>query len=87
MAKNFSTQHFVKFVKIFEKSNFLPKIVTCLTIKCTNEGSLSDKDVSGSFGDKEFVKIGDHWVKVGENGGLSVKASEKRRVFLVAHGA
>ena len=36
---------------------FVPKIVTCLTIECENEGSLSDKDVSGSFGDKEFVKI------------------------------
>ena len=51
------SQHFVKFVEILEKSIFLPKIVTCLTIKCENEGSMSDKDVSGSFGDKEFVKI------------------------------
>ena len=40
--------------------------------------SLSDKDVSGSFDDKEFVKIGGHWVKVGKNGGLLVKASEKK---------
>ena len=47
------SQHFVK---IFEKSNFLQKIFTCLTIKCENEGYLSDKDVSGSFADKEFVK-------------------------------
>ena len=49
-----------------KKSNFLQKIVTCLTIKCENEGSLSDnKDVSGSFGDKEFVKnrgsLGESW--------------------------
>ena len=49
-AKNFST-----FRQIFAKSNFLPTIVTCLTIKCENEGSLSDKDMSGSFSDKEFV--------------------------------
>ena len=54
------SQHFVKFVEIFEKSNFLPKIVTC-----ENEGSLSDKDVSGSFGNKECVKnrgsLGESW--------------------------
>ena len=36
---------------------------------------------------RNFRKIGGHWVKVGKNGGLSVKASEKSRVFLVAHGA
>ena len=44
---------------------FLPKIVTCLTIKYESEGSLSDRDVSGSFGDKEFVKnrgsLGESW--------------------------
>ena len=35
--------------------------------------------MSGSFGDKEFVKkTGGHCVKVGKNGGLSVKASEKK---------
>ena len=67
MAKNFSTFH-----QIFEKSIFLPKIVTCLTIKCENEGSLNDKVVSGSFGDKELG------VEVGKNGGLSVKAREKK---------
>ena len=73
------SQHFVKFVEIFKKSNFLPKIVTCLTIKYENEGSLSDKDVSGSFRDKEFVyNVGGQWVKVGKNGSLSVKASKKR---------
>ena len=64
MAKNFS--HFVKFVEIFEKSIFLPKIVTCLTIKCEKIRGLSvTKDVSGSFGDKEFVKnrgsLGESW--------------------------
>ena len=42
--------------------------------------------MSGPFGDKEFVKNRGHWVKVGKNGGLLVKASEKSRVFLVAHG-
>ena len=56
MAKTFST--FRQICRNLEKSNFLPKIVTCLTIKCENVGFLSDKDVSGSFGDKEFVKIG-----------------------------
>ena len=59
------SQHFVKFVEIFEKSNFLPKIVTCLTIKYENEESLRDNDVSGSFSDKEFVKnrgsLGESW--------------------------
>ena len=62
----------------------MPKIVTCLTTKCENEGSLSDKDVSGSLvtrSHEEFVKNRGHWVKVGKNGGLSVKASEKSRVF------
>ena len=44
------------------------------------------QDVSGSFGDKEFVKNKGHWVKVGKNGGLSEKAREKSRIFLVAHG-
>ena len=48
---------------------------------------LSDKDVSGSFGDKEIVKDRGSLVKVGKNGGLSVKASKKSRAFLVAHGA
>ena len=60
MVINFST-----FRQIFEKSNFLPKIVTCLTIKSENEGSLSDKDVPGSFGDKAFVinrgSLGESW--------------------------
>ena len=85
------SQHFVIFVEIFKKNHvfFLPKIVTCLTIiKCENEGSLSDKDVSLSFGDKEFVKNRGHWVKVGKNGGLLVKASEKSiGSFCRAHGA
>ena len=58
-----------KWPKIFEKSKFLPKIVTCLTIKYENEGSLSDKDVPGFFGDKEFVKnrgsLGESWWKWG----------------------
>ena len=71
------SQHFVKMSKFSKNPIFLPKIVTCVTIKCENEGSLSNKDVPGSFGDKEFVKIGGHWVKVGKNGGLSVKVSEK----------
>ena len=35
---------------------------------------------------RNLLKIGGHWVKVGKSGGLSVKASEKSRVFLVAHG-
>ena len=35
---------------------------------------------------RNFRKIVGHWVTVGKNGGLSVKASESR-VFLVAHGA
>ena len=61
MAKNFST-----FRQICRKNLiFLPRIVTCLTIKCKNERSLSDKDVSGSFGDKVFVKnrgsLGESW--------------------------
>ena len=34
-----------------------------------------------------LLKLGGHWVKVGKNGGLSVKASKKSRVFLVAHDA
>ena len=37
--------------------------------------------MSGSFGDKEFVKKRGHWVKVGKNGGLSVKASKKEGLF------
>ena len=37
---------------------------------------------------RSLLKIGGHWVKVGKNGGLSVKVSKKKsRVFLVAHGA
>ena len=44
-------------------------------------------NVSGSFGDEEFVKDRGSLVKVGKNGGLSVKASEKSMAFLVAHGA
>ena len=32
----------------------------------------------------EKSNLGGHWVKVGKNGGLSVKASKKSRVFLVA---
>ena len=35
---------------------------------------------------RNLLKIAGHWVKVGKNGGLSVKAREKSRVFLVAHG-
>ena len=61
--RGFQGQNGQKFLNIssnlsqFAKNQiFLPKGVTCLTIKCENEGSLSDKDVSGSFGDKEFVK-------------------------------
>ena len=27
---------------------------------------------------RSLLKIGGHWVKVGKNGGLSVKASEKK---------
>ena len=50
----------------------MPKIITCLTIKCENEGSLSDGDVSGSFGDKEFVKNKESLGEL-KNGGLSVK--------------
>ena len=61
-----------------KESNLLLKIVNRLTIKCENEGSLSDKDVSGSFGDKEFVKHRGHWVNVSKNGGLSVKARGKK---------
>ena len=34
---------------------------------------------------RSLLKIGGHWVKVGKNGGLSVKVSKKSRVFLVAH--
>ena len=34
-------------------------------LQVDNEGSLSDKDVSGSFGDKKFVKnrgsLGESW--------------------------
>ena len=41
-------------------------------------GSLSDKDVSGSFGDKEFVKNRGFLAEVGKNGGLSVKVSKKK---------
>ena len=82
MNKGFQDQNGKKFLNIssnvskFSKNQiFLPKIVTCLTIKCEYEGSLSDKDVSGSFGDKEFVKDrgpfpGGHWVKVGKNEGV-----------------
>ena len=36
---------------------------------------------------RSLLKTGGHWVKVCKNGGLSVKESEKRRVFLVTHGA
>ena len=64
----------VKCIKVFNVSSNL-------LYKCENEGSLSDKDVLGSFGDREIVKKGSHWVKVGKNGGLSVKASKKRGSF------
>ena len=51
MAKNFSI--FRQICRKFSKKFYYwPKIVTCLTIKCENEVSLSDKDVSGSFGEK-----------------------------------
>ena len=70
--RGFQSQNGQKFLNIasnlskFSKNpNFLPKIVTCLTIECEHEGSFSDKDVSGSFGDKEFVKnrgsLGESW--------------------------
>ena len=51
--------------KFSKNPNFLPKIVTCLTTECKNEGPLCDNDVSGYFGDKEFVKntgsLGESW--------------------------
>ena len=51
--------------KLSKNPNFFPKIVTCLTTECENEGPLSDKDVSGYFGDKEFVRnrgsLGESW--------------------------
>ena len=77
MAKNFST--FCQICQKFRKIQFfLPKIATYLTIKCENEGSLSDKDVSGSFGDKEFVKnrgsLGQSWQKWG-----SFSESERKK--------
>ena len=57
-------QKFLNFRQICQKSHF-PLIVTCLTIQFENEWSLSDKDVSGSFGGKEFVKnrgsLGESW--------------------------
>ena len=54
-AKNFST--FCQICQNFRKIHFFfTKFVTCLTTECENEGYLSDKDVPGSFGDKEFVK-------------------------------
>ena len=37
---------------------------------------------------RSLLKIRGLWVKVGKNGGLSVRASEKKvGSFLVAHGA
>ena len=70
------SQHFVKFVEILEKSNFLPLIVS-LTIKCKNEGSLT-KMCQGLLVTRSLLKIGSQWVKVGKNGGLSVKVSKKK---------
>ena len=64
MAKNFSTfcqigRNFRKILFFTENCHFF------FTIKRENEGSVSDKDVSGSFGDNEFVKnrgsLGESW--------------------------
>ena len=71
------SQHFVKFVEIFKKSNFLAE--NChLTIKCKNGGLWVSKMCQGLSVTRSLLKIGGHWVKVGKNGGLSVKASEKK---------
>ena len=83
MAKKFST--FRQICRNFRKIQFFAE--NCLTINCENEGSLSDKDVSGSFGDKEFVKnsglFGESW----QMGVFRWKRAKKSRVFVGAHGA
>ena len=68
--RGFQGQNFLNILSNLSKFSknpiFLPKIVTCLTIECENEGSLqSDKVVSGSFGDKEFVENRGSLVKMG----------------------
>ena len=76
MVKYFST--FRQICRNFQIIQFLQKIVICLTIKCENEGSLNDKDVSGSFGDKEFVKNRGSLVKVGKNWGPFGESERKK---------
>ena len=66
---------------------FRRKLSLVLPLNAKIGGSLSDKDVLGSFGDKEFIKnrgvIG--W-KLVQMGVFRWKRAKKRRVFLVAHG-
>ena len=44
-------------------------------------GLLVTKMCRGLSVTRTLLKMGGHWVKVGKNGGLLVKASKKSRVF------
>ena len=67
MAKNFSTYR--QICRNFRKIQFFAEKCHLFDYEMRKWGSLSDKDVSGSFGDKEFVKkigvIGWKLVKMG----------------------
>ena len=85
--RGFQGQNGQKFLNILSNLSKFSKLLLVWPSNAKMRGLWVTKMCQGLSVTRRLLKIRGHWVKVGKNGGLSVKASEKSRVFLVEHGA